>query len=331
MMWRQARTVKKAVQSVDELVAAMTEGAIFLAENKPTPNIALFQRPDFTTGKLLGEGSFSQVYEVTSIQSSSNQQKNNATALSDPEEAARKELQQTVKEDREARRSPRFAIKLPKRDMLRKSLDFGNAIADLVVESKYLSRLDHPNILKVRGLPIGGWTDSFDGGRFDSYFLCVDRLTDSLDQRIEAWQREGPADPAQIPRKTNYALQIANALLYLHKRRIIFRDLKPENVGFKGDQGHTVQLFDFGLARELPQGFDNEMYTMSGSGSQWYMAVEIFLTGTFLWRLLFDECCAVVLYWLACLSGLLLEILLNSMTQPFEFGTIRVLVQANII
>lgn len=115
--------------------------------------------------------------------------------------------------------------------------------------------------------------------------MIMDRLTDSLDQRIKKWQGEGPADPAMIPRKTNYSLQIANALLYLHKRRIIFRDLKPENVGFQGE--HTVKLFDFGLVREVPQGFDDEVYTMSGSGSQWYMAVEIFLTGLFSWALFF--------------------------------------------
>ena len=71
-------------------------------------------------------------------------------------------------------------------------------------------------------------------------------------------------------------------------------DLKPENVGFVSD--HEVKLFDFGLVRELPQGFDHELYAMSGAGSQWYMAVEIFLTGkynlkadVFSWSMTFYE------------------------------------------
>mgnify|MGYP005853466019 CR=1 FL=1 len=109
-----------------------------------------------------------------------------------------------------------------KRDLLRKPYEFGNAIADLVVEAKYLTRMDHPNILKIHGLPIGG-TAAFDSGRFDSYFLLVDRLESTLEQRISQWQREGPPDPKKVPRKTNYALQIANALYYLHQRRIIYR------------------------------------------------------------------------------------------------------------
>jgi len=257
-----------------------------LAQSTPDPHIALLDRSEIQTGNMLGEGQFSQVYDVVGIHLlSSSTSKDNATAaaaaadLAPGEQEARKSLQLHVKEGK----THRYAIKQPKRELLKLPHDFGKAIADLVVEALYLSRLgDHPNILSLHATALGGHTKAFDSGRFDAYFLVTDRLDKTLDHQIEEWQREGPPDPARIPRKTNYALQIANALLYLHKRRIIFRDLKPENVGLKELNGHTtIQLFDFGLCRELPQGFDNEMYAMSGSGSQWYMAVEIFLTGTY--------------------------------------------------
>ena len=54
---------------------------------------------------------------------------------------------------------------------------------------------------------------------------------------------------------------------YMHKHSIIFRDLKPQNIGF--DVRGDVKIFDFGLARIMPE--DGNPYTdtfeMSGAGS----------------------------------------------------------------
>ena len=45
-------------------------------------------------------------------------------------------------------------------------------------------------------------------------------------------------------------MSIAKGMEYLHSHNVLFRDLKPDNVGF--DRNGTVKLFDFGLARETP-------------------------------------------------------------------------------
>jgi len=42
------------------------------------------------------------------------------------------------------------------------------------------------------------------------------------------------------------AMALADALSYLHSKRICFRDLKPDNVGF--DSMGVLKLFDFGFA-----------------------------------------------------------------------------------
>lgn len=44
-----------------------------------------------------------------------------------------------------------------------------------------------------------------------------------------------------------YAAEIILALEYLHKKKIIYRDLKPENVIFDKD-GH-IMLVDFGVSK----------------------------------------------------------------------------------
>jgi serine/threonine protein kinase len=55
----------------------------------------------------------------------------------------------------------------------------------------------------------------------------------------------------------------------------VYRDLKPENIGF--DVRGDVKIFDFGLARQLPNEKDDDgTYKMTGdTGSARYMAPEI--------------------------------------------------------
>ncbi|XP_076129940.1 rhodopsin kinase GRK1b [Alosa pseudoharengus] len=67
-----------------------------------------------------------------------------------------------------------------------------------------------------------------------------------------------------------YTAQIICGLEHLHQHRIVYRDLKPENV-LLDDAGH-VRLSDLGLAVELPPGQDK---TKGYAGTPGFMAPEL--------------------------------------------------------
>eukprot|EP00568_Trieres_chinensis_P009063 CAMPEP_0183314746 /NCGR_PEP_ID=MMETSP0160_2-20130417/49439_1 /TAXON_ID=2839 ORGANISM="Odontella Sinensis, Strain Grunow 1884" /NCGR_SAMPLE_ID=MMETSP0160_2 /ASSEMBLY_ACC=CAM_ASM_000250 /LENGTH=93 /DNA_ID=CAMNT_0025480145 /DNA_START=1 /DNA_END=279 /DNA_ORIENTATION=- len=58
---------------------------------------------------------------------------------------------------------------------------------------------------------------------------------------------------------------------YLHENRIVFRDLKPQNIGF--DDKNKVKIFDFGIARKLDPG--DEKHPTGNTGTLRYMAPEV--------------------------------------------------------
>jgi serine/threonine protein kinase len=187
-----------------------------------------------------------------------------------------------------------YAVKHLQPDLLTRygKGEYAQAASDLAMEAEFLSSLQHPNIIKLRGI-------SFDGpGGFEKgpkgFFLIIDRLSDTLDHRLRKWERgrkgilsgkklrgsiitfkDSDEDVRITEEQLDVCLRIAAALDYLHEKNIIFRDLKPENVGF--DVRGDLKLFDFGLATIIsPEGDPYEdTYEMSGAGSPRYMSPEV--------------------------------------------------------
>ncbi|HXY29153.1 MAG TPA: protein kinase [Gemmatimonadaceae bacterium] len=120
-----------------------------------------------------------------------------------------------------------------------------------------LARLAHPHILPL-----------YDSGQAgDSLFYVMPFITgESLRQRIK---REGPLPLADVAKIVS---QVGGALGYAHKRGVIHRDVKPENILF--EEGHAI-VADFGIARDADTPEGERLTTMGvGMGTPAYMSPE---------------------------------------------------------
>ena len=132
------------------------------------------------------------------------------------------------------------------------------AMARLQREAQLVARLQHPNIVKLYG------TRHLADG---SMVLLMEHVPGrNLKELI---QETGPLSPR---RAMSFLRDVASALAYAHRRRIVHRDVKPENI-YIDDEVGTARLADFGVAR--PWDLDTRL-TLPGEslGTPAYMAPE---------------------------------------------------------
>lgn len=100
-------------------------------------------------------------------------------------------------------------------------------------EQEIGERLDHPGVMKV-----------FPSAGHSRIYMAMEWVDGRLLRQV--LNEQGKFPPA---RAIHIALQIAEALEYIHSHGVVHRDLKPENIMV--DDGDHVKLIDFGIASSV--------------------------------------------------------------------------------
>jgi len=246
--------------------------------------ITHFDSKQVITGQLMGKGAFCKVYEIKNINTESRTKK----CLFWYRRAS--QSFQTNRNENGEGNHHSYALKMVRKSVRKNRNQCDHAAAGLTIERDILSSLRHKNIVRMYGLIV------------DSNAIIIEKVDSTLDRWIIKWrndsicrekqqqqQRKKNKKKQQLPLndenndnnirlKVKLAYQIAKALSYLHEHNIIYRDLKPDNIGVHGNG--EVKLFDFGLSRRMEMNSDNNsfetQYHMSLAGTQRYMAPEVF-------------------------------------------------------
>ena len=150
-------------------------------------------------------------------------------------------------------------------------------------EEKIGQRLDHPAVIKV-----------FQPEHKSRMYIAMEYVDgERLSDRIRSERR------LPVATAIDFAIQIADALVYLHEHNVVHRDLKPENIMILPNG--KVKLMDFGIAMDTTMRKVTWAGLSQTMGTPDYMAPEqvkglrgdartdIYSLGTILYEMLTGE------------------------------------------
>jgi len=126
-------------------------------------------------------------------------------------------------------------------------------------EISLLKEVQHPNVVALLDVLM----------QESKLYLVFEYLTMDLKKYMDSLPKGTMMDPKLVQ---TYMYQMTKGILFCHQRRILHRDLKPQNLLI--DQQGAIKLADFGLARAF--GIPVRVYTHEVV-TLWYRAPEVLL------------------------------------------------------
>lgn len=126
-------------------------------------------------------------------------------------------------------------------------------------EISILKELKHPNIVSLEDVLM----------EENRLYLIFEFLSMDLKKYMDSLPTDKMLEPELVK---SYLYQITNAILFCHRRRILHRDLKPQNLLINKDG--KIKVADFGLGRTFGvpvRVYTHEIITL------WYRAPEVLL------------------------------------------------------
>ena len=130
---------------------------------------------------------------------------------------------------RDVRTGNQIAVKVLKEEFL----DNEELVRRFKNESKAISILNHPNIVKV-----------YDVSVTDQLQYIVMEYIDGITLKEYLKQRNGALTWKEV---VHFATQVLSALDHAHSKGIVHRDVKPQNIMLQADG--SIKMMDFGIAR----------------------------------------------------------------------------------
>lgn len=210
----------------------------------PTSKIPRFDRHEIVEGKVIGRGGFAVIREIASIELDGSSHKgrrpsgsSRATVSTEKSSTCQSEERDVVAKDVKIHKQRKYVLKELIRDgkSSKNENAYMNGVVDMAMEAQYLTHLNHPNILSLKGIST---SNQFGGD--DGMFLVLEYLPETLSRKLSVWAQRDRSTrgitgfvtrshkkAAQLLlTRVSYARDVANVMTYLHSKQIIFRDVR---------------------------------------------------------------------------------------------------------